>query len=87
MQKRSALSAAISGILLGATVAPAGVAVAQDGDELIEEIITTGSRIVRTDRFDTAGHVVAIDEVALDAMAELNIADVLRSSPLNAYGS
>ena len=68
---------------------PAGTAIAQDTsyDEPIEEIITTGSRIIRTDKFDTAGHVIAIDEVAIDALAELNIADVLRSSPLNAYGS
>ena len=66
-----------------------GAALAQDSDDVeqIEEIITTGSRIVRTDKFDTAGHVVNVDEAAIDALAELNIADVLRSSPLNAYGS
>jgi len=89
MRKPSVLSTAISGILFGASAIPAGVALAQDGDDVeqIEEIITTGSRIIRTDKFDTAGHVVAIDEVAIDALAELNIADVLRSSPLNAYGS
>jgi len=89
MRKPSALSTAISGILFGASAIPAGVALAQDGDDVeqIEEIVTTGSRIIRTDKFDTAGHVIAIDEVAIDALAELNIADVLRSSPLNAYGS
>jgi len=88
MRKPSALSAAISGILFGAAMTPAGVAVAQDdGSEVLEEIITTGSRIVRTDKFDTAGHVINVDEQAIDALAELNIADVLRSSPLNAYGS
>jgi iron complex outermembrane receptor protein len=89
MRKPSALSTAISGILFGASAIPAGVALAQDGDDVeqIEEIVTTGSRIIRTDKFDTAGHVVAIDEVAIDALAELNIADVLRSSPLNAFGS
>ncbi len=78
---------AISGILFGATMVPAGVAVAQDSDDLLEEIVTTGSRIVRSDKFDTAGHVVAITETQIDALAQLNIADVLRSSPLNAYGS
>ena len=89
MRKPSVLSTAISGILFGVSAIPAGVALAQDGDysEPIEEIVTTGSRIIRTDKFDTAGHVVAIDEVAIDALAELNIADVLRSSPLNVYGS
>ena len=56
-------------------------------DEVIEEIIATGSRIVRSDQFQDAGHVVEMDEIAIDAFAELNIADVLRSSPLNAHGS
>ena len=87
MLKRSTLSTAIGGILFGASMAPGGVALAQDDVEQIEEIITTGSRIVRTDKFDSAGHVVNIDEAAIDALAELNIADVLRASPLNAYGS
>jgi len=89
MRKPTALSAAISGILFGAAMAPQGVAVAQEqGDsEVLEEIITTGSRIVRTDKFDTAGHVINVDEQQIDALAELNIADVLRASPLNAYGS
>ena len=93
MKKPTKLSAAISGILFGAAMTQGGVAVAQVADEMraddqtIEEIITTGTRIIRTDRFDTAGHVVPIGEAQIDALAELNIADVLRSSPLNAYGS
>jgi iron complex outermembrane receptor protein len=53
----------------------------------IEEIITTGTRIVRTDMYEEAGHVIAMDELSIDAMAELNISDVLRSSPLNSHGS
>ena len=44
MYRPNALSAAISGILLSVTLAPASVALAQD-DEVLEEIITTGSRI------------------------------------------
>ena len=60
---------------------------AQSDDEYIEEIITTGTRIVRTDQFQEAGHVVEMDEITIDAFAELNIADVLRSSPLNSHGS
>ena len=58
-----------------------------EDDEPIEEIITTGTRIVREDLYQDAGHVVEIDEVAIDAIAELNISDVLRSSPLNSHGS
>jgi iron complex outermembrane receptor protein len=60
---------------------------AQSDDEPIEEIITTGTRIVRTDQFQEAGHVIEMDEITIDAFAELNIADVLRSSPLNSHGS
>lgn len=59
----------------------------RDDEQRIEEIIVTGTRIVRHDRFDAAGHVVNIDEGQIDALATLNIADVLRSSPLNAFGS
>ena len=87
MCKPSMLSAAISGILFGTAMTPYGAAVAQETDEPIEEIITTGTRIVRTDMFDTAGHVVNVEEEQIDALAVLNISDVLRSSPLNAFGS
>lgn len=88
MEKPTKLSAAISGILFGTTMAYPGLVVAQEeGADSIEEITVTGSRIVRTDKFDAAGHVVPIDEMAIDALAVLNIADVMRSSPLNAYGS
>ena len=44
MYRPNALSAAISGILLSATLVPANVVLAQD-EEILEEIITTGSRI------------------------------------------
>ncbi len=65
-----------------------GPTFAQESDESeVEEIVVTGSRIVRTDNFEDAGHVIPIDEVAIDALAELNVADVLRSSPLNSHGS
>ncbi len=59
----------------------------QSDGSVIEEIIATGTRIVRTDQFQDAGHVIEMDEIAIDAFGELNIADVLRSSPLNAHGS
>jgi iron complex outermembrane receptor protein len=63
------------------------LAPAQQYNEPIEEIVTTGTRIVRTDQFQEAGHVIGMDEITIDAFAELNIADVLRSSPLNSHGS
>jgi iron complex outermembrane receptor protein len=80
MQKRL-LAAAIA----VAITHPAGLALADDA--AIDEIIATGSRIVRSDQFQEAGHVIEMDEVTIDGFAELNIADVLRSSPLNAHGS
>ena len=80
MQKRL-LAAAIA----AAITHPAGPALGDDA--AIDEIIATGSRIVRSDQFQEAGHVIEMDEVTIDGFAELNIADVLRSSPLNAHGS
>jgi len=87
MQQESMLSAAVRGIFLGAAIVSTGPAVAQESGEPIEEIVTTGTRIVRADMFDTAGHVVNIEEEQIDALSVLNVADVLRSSPLNIYGS
>ena len=93
MHKHTTLSTAISGILFGTTMALSGAVFAQDNeaqteDELtIEEIIVTGSRIKRTDQFDTGGQIISIDRQQIDAIAQLNIADVLRASPLNQYGS
>lgn len=93
MQKRTVLSAAISGILFGTTMALSGAVFAQDADAqgeeelLVEEVVVTGSRIKRTDQFDSGGQIVSIDSTQIEAMAELNMADVLRASPLNAYGS
>ena len=61
---------------------------AQDAEDgAVEEIVVTGSRIIRSDNFEESGHVIPIDEIAIEAMAELNMADVLRSSPLNSHGS
>lgn len=67
---------------------PTDPSLAQDVENAaVEEVVVTGSRIVRSDNFEEAGHVIAIDEIAIEAMAELNMADVLRSSPLNSHGS
>ena len=93
MQHRNPLSLAITTALgLASALMLSSVAVAQDEqsdeDELIlEEIIVTGSRIKRSNEFDAGGQIVSMDRASIDAMAELNLADVLRASPLNAYGS
>ena len=74
-------------ILSVVALIPAQAVTAQDEDQQIEEVVVTGSRIIRTDKFEDAGHVIPIDEFTIDGMAELNVADVLRSSPLNSHGS
>ncbi len=56
-------------------------------DLVLEEVIITGSRIIRNDKFGDGGQVVAMDEASIDALSALNMSDVLRSSPLNAFGS
>jgi len=92
MRKQTALSLAISSVLYG-TMAFSGAVYAQDDEAqaedelLLEEIIVTGSRIKRSSEFDAGGQIVSMDRASIDAMAELNMADVLRASPLNAYGS
>ncbi len=92
MRKQTALSLAISSVLYG-TMAFSGAVYAQDDEAqaedelLLEEIIVTGSRIKRSSEFDAGGQIVSMDRATIDSMAELNMADVLRASPLNAYGS
>ena len=82
MNKKTTLCAALVAVL-----AHQPATAQSDDDEVIEEIITTGTRIVRSDMYGDAGHVIGIDEIAIDASADLNIADVLRASPLNSHGS
>lgn len=81
MRKRTSVSIAVAAALAQP------VALAQSNNDAMEEIVATGSRIVRSDNFADSAHVVEMDEIIIDAFAELNIADVLRSSPLNAHGS
>jgi iron complex outermembrane receptor protein len=94
MQHKKLLSLSIStalgltsSLLIPTTVIAQDAEQAEEGEAILEEVLVTGSRIVRTDRFEAGGQVVAIDEAAIDALGTLNVADVLRASPLNAYGS
>lgn len=52
----------------------------------LEEVFITGTRIKRTE-YQEGTQVIEIDREKIDALGSLIIADVLRSSPLNAYGS
>ena len=78
------LFAAVS-MLLASLLGFSAVAVAEE-EAVIEEVVVTGSRIKRTD-FDTGGQLYSLDRVEIDAVGVQTIADVLRSSPLNIYGS
>lgn len=65
MHKRKALSAAISGVLLSAALAPGSALYAQDATvddvEEIEEIITTGTRVVNPN-LEQASQILVLDE-------------------------
>lgn len=74
----------VAGLLLGA-VAPS-YAQTESADNNIEETLVTGSRIKRSD-YQNGGQVVQIDRQQIDALGSLTIAEVLRSSPLNSFGS
>lgn len=75
--------ALFASIATGATtVAP--VAMAQDDG--VEEVVVTGSRITRS-TIQESGNLIQMDREDIDATGDLMIADVLRSSPLNSYGS
>jgi iron complex outermembrane receptor protein len=81
---KEAVRLALYASLATATVAP--VAFAQQDDEDVEEVIVTGSRITRS-TIQESGNLVTMDRQQIDASGDLMIADVLRSSPLNTYGS
>lgn len=79
-----AITFGVSGLLLSA--APQVLAQGSQADEQIEETLVTGSRIKRSD-YQNGGQVVQIDRQQIEALGSLTIADVLRSSPLNSFGS
>ncbi len=81
---KEAVRLALYASLATATVTPA--AFAQQNDEDVEEVVVTGSRITRS-TIQESGTLVSMDRQQIDASGDLMIADVLRSSPLNTYGS
>jgi len=81
---KEAIRLALYASLATAAVSPA--AMAQQNDDEVEEVVTTGSRITRT-TIEESGNLVSMDREDIDATGNLMIADVLRSSPLNTYGS
>jgi len=85
MFKRKKLSTAIK-IAAGLAVVAVPIQGAYAEDDMLEEIVVTGSRIARTN-FDSAAQLVSMDRMQIDAQGSLGIADVLRQSPVNTFGS
>jgi iron complex outermembrane receptor protein len=56
------------------------------GDEVLEEIVTTGTRI-KSDQFSGINPVITIDADAIAESGQLNVADVLRQQVQNTLGS
>lgn len=86
MLRKNRLALAVSAAAgISAGVAMPQLANAQE-EQMVEEVVVTGSRIKRSS-FAEGSQVVSLDEVQIEAMGTLTIADVLRSSPLNSLGS
>ena len=75
------LSTSLSGLafLVGALIVPSGAALSQD-EEMIEEVIVTGSRIAR-DTFTTPAPVTVLDSAEIAAVGGTNIGDYLSQIP------
>lgn len=78
---KEAIRLALFAGLASATALPA---MAQEDEP--EEVIVTGSQIIRTN-IQESGNLVSMDRQDIEATGNLMIADILRSSPLNSYGS
>lgn len=86
MLRKNRLTLAVSAAVgISAAVAMPQVVNAQE-DQMLEEVIVTGSRIKRTN-FAEGSQVVSMDQMQIEALGTLTVADVLRSSPLNSLGS
>ncbi len=86
MFERKKIATAVQVALGLAVVATPAQTVFAADDAVLEEIVVTGSRIKRTEHFNNS-QLVSMDRVEIDALGSLTVADVLRSSPLNTYGS
>lgn len=86
-QKKLALAVHLASLGLVGSLFTSAPVIAQDEETVMEEVYITGSRIKRTSDYQEGSQVVSIDRQEIDALGSLIIADVLRDSPLNAYGS
>lgn len=85
MFKKTHLSLAISAAVGFAGLTSVPAAVAQDAG-MVEEVVVTGSRIKRAD-LKGASPVVAVTSEDIKMEGDFTVADALRSSTLNSFGS
>ena len=74
--KKNLLSAAVT----AAIMVPSLPAFAQEDATLVEEVVVTGSRIVRAN-LDSPTAITTVDSQSIEMSGELNSADILRSLP------
>src|SRR5210317_667947 len=89
MTERALVAKAIRAALAagtGATVGLSAPVVAQDDVAVQQKVTVTGSRIKRVD-LEGPQPITVIDREQIDASGDLSIADVLRSTTLNTFGS
>ena len=85
MLNKKRLTLAVSAAV-GISAAAAMPQVDSAQEQALEEVVVTGSRIKRTS-FAEGSQVISMDQVQIEALGTLTIAEVLRSSPLNSLGS
>ncbi|WP_078084685.1 TonB-dependent receptor plug domain-containing protein [Microbulbifer mangrovi] len=83
--KKNLLSAAVKGALgltAAAIMVPSMSAYAQEAEDaaLVEEVVVTGSRIVRAN-LDSPTAITTVDSASIEYSGELNSAEILRSLP------
>ena len=83
---RNAMRFALYAGIASTAVVSIPVLAAEEGAEADEEVVVTGTRIKRS-TLQQSTDVVTMGEQEIEATGDLMIADVLRSSPLNSYGS
>lgn len=89
MFKKKPLASAISSISIASALAATGIAApsyAQDSTDVLEEVVITGSRIRRAVG-DAPRPMTVIDREDIELSGLENIADVLRGSAYNSFGS
>ena len=82
------LAAAIGsiGLATALTAVPIAWAEEDNAEEIVEEVLVTGSRIKRTEN-TTSRPVISISADSLNASGAVSVADALRESTLNSLGS